>query len=69
MKVLPCSPKKIHQMKDKELNSLFCVEEEARLLLLSTPDLRCISELEIGGALQVIGDMIVYEKAIHFIAC
>jgi hypothetical protein len=56
-------------MKDKELNSLFCVEEEARLLLLSTPDLRCISELEIGGALQVIGDMIVYEKAIHFIAC
>jgi hypothetical protein len=59
----------MHALKDRELNSLFCVVEEGRLLLLSTPDLRCISELEIGGALQVLEGMVIYEKAIHFISC
>lgn len=59
----------MYALKDRELNSLFCVVEEGRMLLLSTPDLRCISELEVGGALQIFEDMVVYEKSIHIISC
>lgn len=59
----------MYALKDRELNSLLCVVEEGRLLLLSTPDLRCISELEMGGALQIFDDMVVYEKSIHIITC
>ena len=69
LRVLPCSPRNLHPLRDRDLNSLFCVEEEGRLVLLSTPDLRCISELETSGALQVCGDMVIFEKAIHFIGC
>jgi hypothetical protein len=69
IKTLSCNPKRLFPLRDRELNSLFCVVEDARLLLLSTPDLRCISELEVGGSMQVLEEMVIYEKAIHFIRC
>jgi hypothetical protein len=61
--------KGIQRMTDAELNSLFCVFEEGRLMLVSTPDLRCLSELEIGGAMQVFDRVVVYKNKLQFIDC
>ena len=56
-------------MFDSEHNSLFCVHEDGRLMLVSTPDLRCLSELEINGAVQVEHGVVVYRNRLHFIGC
>ena len=37
--------KGVQRMTDAELSSVFCIHEEGRLMLVSTPDLRCLSEL------------------------
>lgn len=38
-------------------------------MLVSTPDLRCLSELEINGAVQVEPGVVVYRNKLHFISC
>ena len=45
IKTIPCSPSTITPLRDKERNCLFCVQEDNRMILLSSPDLRCLCEL------------------------
>lgn len=51
-------------IKDCEMNEYVCVGEEERMVVMSTPDLRAISELEVGDYLGMEKRVLVYESKV-----
>lgn len=55
-----CNAKTICRIVDAEMNHFLLLIEEERLLCLSTPDLRCISELEVRNVVDSFGNLLVF---------
>lgn len=56
-------------MLDSELHSLFVIYEEGKLTLVSTPDLRSLSQIDIPEAMQVVEGAVIYKNRIELIDC
>ncbi len=54
-------------MKDGDMNEYVCFYEEDRIVVMSTPDLRMIGEIELGEGVSVQGRLLVWEDKVGVI--
>ena len=65
IKLLSCNPKSgLFVLRDNEMNEFVYFLEDERIVVMSTPDLRSVSEMEIGAkCLGLRGDgLLVFEE-------
>ena len=62
LKTINVNAKTLGTLKDPDLNDLIYYVEEERVVLLSTPDLRSLSEMDISDYLQIFGNYVIFKN-------